>query len=204
MCAYVLYSYDVCAEYVCCMHMCAVYVRDDIWNHVHMYCIRMIRVLCRCAVCVSVLSMCAVCVRVLCMYVMTYESVCICTVSVCWVCVLYAHVCCGCMWWYMKSCAYVLIRVMRVLCTCAICVCMQIHLYCIRDQLPMHLEPVLSHVECTCTCYLRHRAGVHMAVFFAEYRLFYRALLQKRPIICIWGTGRVYIWRAIHTVSRID
>ena len=72
---------------------------------------------------------------------------------------------------------------MRVLCTCAVCVCMQIHLYCIRNQLPMHLEPVLSHVECTCTCYLRHRAGVHMAVFFAEYRLFYRALLQKRPII---------------------
>jgi len=137
---------------------------------------------CMCVVCVC---MCVVCV---CMCVV---CLCMCVVCVC-MCVLCVYVC-------VRACICVLV-IWCGMCVwmCVLSVCVSTSALCVYVcmHMPLHTtESLILHLM-HYMGWLRLGGSLKLLVSFTEYSLFYRALLQKRPlylrILLIVATPYVY------------
>ena len=184
----------VCVCVYVCVCVCVCVCERDRERERESVCV----LVCMCGVCVRVLVCVCVyvyvraCLCVLaCIYVPVYLCVCVrvlvcvCVCACACVCVGGCMCVCLCMCvrarTHMHACVCMYVRV----CVC-LCVCVCVAIMCLFGQLVCYNMPVGHCVNYSVNNrmgWLRVVGSLKLYVSFAEYRLFYRALLQKRPVI---------------------
>jgi len=198
-----MYAY-MCAHGTCCCWATIVYVY--VWyiyvcvyicmytSDIYFHPARIVFVLNICVPCVCLAHLCALCLSWTSVYLVFVLNICVYGVlNICVRCVCLEHLC---VWRLEHLCTYMygihrtseseVVYVCRIY--LPIYLCMYVYVSYTYVYVCIHMKYICVRLDSMtwanlCIGWLRWVGSIKLYVSFVEYRLFYRALLQKRPVI---------------------